>query len=48
MQEEKFVKKVYVNFTDFSDPMTKLFGQENKNLNFHIFLHGGINNPDKL
>ena len=44
----QFVKKVYVNFTDFSDPMAKLFGQEIKNPNFHNVLHGGMNNPDKF
>ena len=25
-----------------------LFGQENKNSNFHNFMHGDLNNPDKL
>ena len=28
--------------------MAKLYGQENKNSNFHNFLHGDINNPDEL
>ena len=29
-------------------PPTILFGQENRNSNFNNFLHGDINNPDKL
>ena len=42
------LKKVNGKYTGFSILMAKLFGQENKNSNFHNFLHGDMNNPDKV